>query len=91
MRERINELIAAVTEHHRKYKNFEELTGIKAKTWQNIAEGRQHANDEHLSALGKKWPQYAYWLMTGMTDEEHGHISPILERIRMDLKRAGKA
>jgi hypothetical protein len=91
MRERINEIISFATEPHKKYKSFENLTGIKAKTWQNIAEGRQHANDEHLQAIASKWPEFAYWLLTGKTDEEHGHTSPILERIRTDLQRAGKA
>lgn len=91
MRERIAELINQVAEPHRKFRSFEEATGIKAKTWQNIVEGKQKANHEHIEAIGNRWPEYAYWLVTGKTDEEHGHTSPILERIREDLKRVGKA
>lgn len=91
MRERIAELIRHVAEPHRRYKSFEEKTGIKAKTWQNIVEGKQKANHEHIEAIGNTWPEFAYWLVTGKTDEAHGHTSPILERIRTDLQRVGKA
>lgn len=55
---------------------MEQLTGIRALTWQNFDRGRQRANDEMLEALGRVWPQYAFWLMTGKTDPEHGHLSP---------------
>lgn len=91
MKERILEIIERETESHRKFKHFEELTGIGAAKWQNLGQGKQRANDEMIEAIGKRWPQYAYWLVTGETDEKHGHTSPILERIRADLKRAGKA
>lgn len=91
MRERILEIIEQVADSHRKFKHFEELTGISASKWQNLGQGKQRANEEMIEAIGKTFPQYAYWLMTGKTDEEHGHTSPILERIRMDLQRAGRA
>jgi hypothetical protein len=91
MRERILEIIEQVADSHRKFKHFEELTGISASKWQNLGQGKQRANEEMIDAIGKTFPQYAYWLMTGKTDEEHGHTSPILERIRMDLQRAGRA
>lgn len=91
MKDRIVEIIEHVTDPHRKFKQFEELTGIGARKWQNLAQGKQRANDEMLEAIGKAFPQYAYWLVTGKTDEEHGHTSPILDRIRMDLQRAGRA
>lgn len=91
MKDRIVEIIEHVTDSHRKFKHFEELTGISARKWQNLAQGKQRANEEMLEAIGKVFPQYAYWLMTGKTDEEHGHTSPILDRIRMDLQRAGRA
>lgn len=68
-----------------------EQTGISKFTWANIELGKQQPNGDHIEAIAKKWPQFAYWLVTGETDEEHGHTSPILERIRADLKRAGKA
>ncbi len=91
MRERILEVIEWKTDSHRKFKHFEELTGISAQKWQNLGQGKQRANDEMLEAIGRVFPQYAYWLVTGKTDEAHGHVSPILERLREDLQRVGEA
>lgn len=68
-----------------------ELTGISKFTWANIELGKQQPNGEHIEAIAKKWPEFAYWLVTGETDEAHGHTSPILERMRADLKRVGMA
>lgn len=68
-----------------------EQTGISKFTWANIELGKQQPNGEHIEAIAKRWPQFAYWLVTGKTDEEHGHTSPILERLREDLKRTGTA
>lgn len=90
MRERILEIIDYVTEGHRKFKHFSELTGISAQKWQNLGQGKQRANDEMIEAVGKAFPRYAYWLVTGQTDELHGHTSPVLERIQKDLKKAGR-
>lgn len=88
-RERLQEVINNRNAGKR-FKEMEELTGVNAKTWMNISNGRQKANHEHIEALGRAFPQYAYWLVTGETDEEHGHTSPVLERIQRDLKKAGR-
>ncbi len=84
--DRIIELIDCSTDPQRKFSEFEEITGIKRQTWQNVANKRQKANEDLLEVIGRIWPQYAYWLMTGNTDEKNGHTSPVLERIARDLK-----
>lgn len=76
MRERIKILIKKKANPRTPWAHMEQLTGIRASTWQNFERGRQRANDEMLEALGQVWPQYAFWLMTGETDPEHGHLSP---------------
>lgn len=76
MRERIKTLIKVEANPRTPWAHMEQLTGIRAVTWQNFSRGRQRANDEMLEALGRAWPQYAFWLMTGRTDLEHGHLSP---------------
>ncbi|VVD67435.1 hypothetical protein PSO31014_00418 [Pandoraea soli] len=86
MRERIMEIIDAVVPTHRRFKALEELSGVRAQTWRSIYEGRQRATEDAILALCKHWPRYAYWLGTGMTDEEHGHSSPVLERVERDRK-----
>lgn len=76
MRERIKTLIKAEASPRTPWVHMEQLTGIRASTWQNFDRGRQRANDEMLEALGRVWPQYAFWLMTGKVDPDNGHRSP---------------
>ena len=90
MRERILEIVNSCVRPTRKFKDLEKLTGVKARSWQNLCIGRQRANEEHIEAIGRVWPQYAFWLVTGKTDESNGHTSPILERIQRDLQKVGK-
>jgi transcriptional regulator with XRE-family HTH domain len=68
---------------------FEQETGIPAKTWSNIENGLQKANEDHIEAIGKRWPEFAYWLVTGLVQPEAGHISPEIEEARRKLERAG--
>ncbi len=56
---------------------------------EKVEVGGQRATEDLITAIGKHWPQFAYWLVTGLTDEEHGHISPEIERMRRDSKKAG--
>lgn len=93
IRDRIKEIVDTVVPRHRRFKALEELSGLQAQTWRSIYEGRQRATEEAILALCKNWPKYAYWLGTGMTDEDHGHSSPILERVKRDsemLRKSGK-
>lgn len=59
------------------WKTFEERTGISSKRWKNVISGYQRATSDMLAAASKCWPQYAFWLMTGLTDSAAGHIAPI--------------
>lgn len=67
-------------------RKLEELTGITDYTWQSVEIGRQKANEDHIEALAKLWPEYKYWLVFGETMAECGQISPELEEIRRNLK-----
>ena len=80
--ERLQEIFET-REAHRRFKELEEVTGVAGRTWSNISYRKQKANQEHIEALCKAFPQYAYWLVTGQTDEQHGHTSPVLERIQI--------
>ncbi|MCL7422868.1 MAG: DNA-binding protein [Methylobacter sp.] len=68
---------------------LEEKTGIKRFTWGNLKTGKQRANEEHIEALVKLWPEYAYWITTGMTLPEAGQISPEMEETRKKLDQVG--
>jgi hypothetical protein len=84
--DRILELIEHTTSAHRKFTQFEELTGIKRQTWQNLANKKQRANEDMLETIGNRWPQYSYWIMTGETDGKR-HTSPIIEKIELYEKQ----
>jgi hypothetical protein len=87
MRDRVEELIDFVAEGYRRLKHMEDMTGIKADSWKNACRGQQRFTQEMIEKMAEVWPQYAYWLVTGRTDEGNGHTSPILERIARDLKK----
>lgn len=86
MRERIRK----IREHEGLSRpQFAQETGIPAKTWQNVENGLQKANEEHLQAIARRWPQYAYWLITGLTQPEAGNLSPEQDEEREQLAMAG--
>lgn len=29
-----------------------------------------------IEAAGKEWPEYAFWLTTGISDPDYGHVAP---------------
>ncbi|VVE53067.1 hypothetical protein PAQ31011_04841 [Pandoraea aquatica] len=91
MRERICELIEHVTAPDRCWREMEGFTGIPSKRWQNVARDLQRPTSEMIEAIGLIWPQFAFWLVTGRTDEASGHISPALEQTARDLSNRRKA
>jgi hypothetical protein len=56
---------------------LENATGIGRKTWQAWFTRSSMPSGNMLEAAGRLWPQYAFWLVTGMTDENYGHSRPI--------------
>lgn len=83
IRARVAAVVTAKTEPHRKFKHMEELTGVKAASWKAVCEGRQRANEEHFEAIGKCWPEYSIWLMTGVVVSGVKQSSPVLEQISL--------
>ena len=74
----------------RKYKGLsrrklEQETNIADYTWQAVEIGKQAANEEHIEALSKLWPEYKFWLVFGETMPECGQISPEIEETRKNL------
>jgi len=86
IRERILEIFEFYSLNN---KELEEITGISSHKWGNLKTGKQRANEEHIEAIVKKWPEYSYWITTGETLPEAGQISPELEETRRNLSKAG--
>jgi hypothetical protein len=74
--ERFIELIGAVTSEARRFKELEEISGIAAVSWRKAYLRGQRPTNEMIEKLGKKYPQHAFWLVTGITDPLRGHIAP---------------
>lgn len=76
LQNRLIELIKIATPEHRRFKQLEELTGIPADRWKNFWLGRQRPTVEMIEAVCQCWPEYAFWLVTGISDSEYGHCAP---------------
>ncbi len=76
-------VVAAKTNPLRKYKELEEMTGINATSWRDVCLERKRATAEHLEAIGRLWPEYSLWLLTGKTQPEAGQTSPELEQLKI--------
>ncbi len=83
MRERI---IQVIDKSGLSKEELEKATGISFYKWNNLRTKKQRANEDHLEAINKNWPEYSYWVMTGETIPEAGQISPELEETRKRLK-----
>ena len=55
---------------------LERKTGIKQENWKSVRYRRTRFNQEHIEAIGKLWPKYVYWLVTGKTIKEVNQIKP---------------
>lgn len=73
--ERAITVMKAVTSERRRYKELEEETGIPATNWQSAAKRKQRPTAHMIEALSRRWPKYAFWLATGITDPSTGHTA----------------
>lgn len=73
---RMRRLIETKITEHRRFKALEDLSGISAEAWRAFWNDRQKPSSEMVAALAREWPQYAFWLATGVTDPDYGHVAP---------------
>lgn len=66
---------------------LEAQTGIKAKRWHTIKQGKEMRISE-LDEFNKVFPDYAVWLNSGIEIPEAGHISPLTKRTHKNYKTA---
>jgi len=78
-------VITVVKESGLKNPELENRTGINRYTWQNIRNKPERAlKTEEIEAVVQLFPEYAYWITTGLTIPEVGQISPDLEKTRSE-------
>ncbi|WP_409031366.1 hypothetical protein [Janthinobacterium sp. CG_23.3] len=74
--QRLKLIVENMTPASRRFVALEEATQINAKTWQTWWSRGGRASADMVESAGKAWPQYAFWLVTGIDDFAHGHSSP---------------
>jgi len=73
---RLQAVVLEMTTEYRRFKQLENLTDVQADTWKSWFHGRQRPTAEMIEAAGKAWPEYAFWLTTGISDAAYGHVAP---------------
>lgn len=74
--ERMKALIDSQTDKRGKFAQLEATTGIQAENWKSFYYARQRPNPDMIEALAQAWPEFAFWLVTGIDDFFSGHTSP---------------
>ncbi len=79
--ERLRHLIETVTPPTRRFVALEEATRIKAETWRTWWNRGGKASADMIEGIGAAWPEYAFWLVTGVPDLPHGHRVPTADKV----------
>ncbi|MFS2214060.1 hypothetical protein ACCD08_06090 [Telluria sp. Tellsp104] len=74
--QRVLSVIRSETSERRRLKELEEETGIPDRNWKQVWSGKQRPTAHMMEALCRRWPEYAFWVATGITDERNGHTAP---------------
>lgn len=75
--ERLKTIINAETEEAGRFGWLQRKTGISRNTWQTWWDKEDAPpGGKMIEAAARMWPQYAFWLATGITDSEYGHTAP---------------
>lgn len=88
LRNRLLALVETQVEEKGLYKTLEQLTSIKATHWRDFAAGKQRPTSEMIESAARLWPQYAFWLVTGISDAKNGHIAPLEANFPYDYKKS---
>ncbi len=68
--------------------SLKELAEVNSKDyvrWQSIKRGRARIGAEEVEHLGRMYPQYRWWLMTGEVMPDKGQVSPEYEEADRNL------
>lgn len=72
--ERMRQLVTQKIDEHRRFRLLEEWTAIPHNTWKAWFHQRQRPTSEMIEAISRRFPEYAFWITTGITDYRFGHI-----------------
>ena len=60
---------------------LQEQTGISSSRWNKVKTAQNEMRASDIEALNKVWPEYDYWLSTGLEIPEAGQISPMTKKV----------
>lgn len=66
-------------------KELAEVNGKDYVRWQNIKRGKARLGAEELEQLGRLYPHYRWWLMTGEVMPDKEQVSPEYEEANRNL------
>jgi hypothetical protein len=75
---RLKLLVLAQTPEKKRFPILEGLTDVSENTWRTWWKRGGTPSGTLVEGVGKAWPEYAFWLTTGLTDVEYGHRMPEL-------------
>lgn len=61
---------------HGFWEKIADETGVPSQRWRSVFTRRQKPTPAMIESVAKLWPQYAFWIVTGITDSVNGHIAP---------------
>jgi hypothetical protein len=89
--ERMMSIIDAELPANRRFKDLEEMSGIASHSWIAVSRSRQRPTAEMIEFVGRRWPDYAYWMVTGDTEPEFRHVAPSTYREQYPIFRGTKS
>lgn len=75
---RLKLVVLAQTPDKRRFPTLEVLTGVSENTWRTWWKRGGTPSGALVEGVARAWPEYAFWLATGLTDVEYGHQIPEL-------------
>ena len=75
MKDRLKIILEKRTPSRGRFNELSQVSKVPVDTWKSFWYGRQRPTVEMIETVAKLWPEYAFWLITGLTDQTHGHIS----------------
>ena len=76
IRDRLNAITAWAYPGRGRFRALAEISTITADSWKGTWHHKQRPTSEMVQFVARTWPQFAFWLCTGITDQRHGHQAP---------------
>lgn len=76
IRDRLNAIVSWAVPGRGRFRQLEERSGISQESWKATWHNKQRPTSDMIQVVARAWPEYAFWMVTGVTDQFHGHHAP---------------